>query len=90
MHMWCLDGIGRDSWDRVLAGFGRLASLELPPERGKKPSPSESSVSVRDTDRPWYRVIVVFIVVVGCTPPLNIIGCTLPRIYRAFGEEFDC
>ena len=81
MHMWCPDGIGRDSWDRVLAGFGRLASLLLPPERGKKPSLSESSVSVRESDCPSVRLLLLL---------LLLLVVPLPKIYRAFGEEFDC
>ena len=34
MHMWCLENIGRESWEWVVTTFGRLSRLMLPPWKG--------------------------------------------------------
>ena len=41
MHMWCLDDIGRDSWDRVVSGSCERACLNSP-EWGWRPLAAET------------------------------------------------
>ena len=64
MHMWCPDGIGRDSWDR-----GGRESVGWPALNSPQKGGRVSSVSVRETDRPWSKIIVVIIVVVSVVVP---------------------